>query len=126
MKTNEDMKASELREGVCYKTPLRVFVIKRLETNSNGKIVITPCGVWHMSNLYGIIPVKPKEEVYDKDAETDFEEFPMDSFNKIVDIQEKANAQANKIMRIAKTACLAILNDKTNYGKESINRPPAG
>ena len=106
------MKASELKIGRCYKSKMSLFVIDKLEDDGRGKIVVIPGVIWHFSMLYGILPSKPKKEVYDKDAETDFEEFPMDSFKQIISIQEKSEEKIKKIRSLAETACFSIFDNK--------------
>lgn len=110
------MKASDLQAGKCYKEDkFRIFLIEEIEEYNDDCILLYVNKEYHPNLLgKGFLAPTITKIVLAKDLEVEYEEFPVESLNRIVEIHKKAMTKADKIMSIAKKACLAIFNANNN------------
>lgn len=109
------MRASELQAGKCYKDEFRIFLIEEIEEYNDGVILLYVNKEYHTNLLgKGFLVSTITKVLLEKDLEVEYEEFPVESLNRIVEIHKKAMTKADKIMSIAKKACLAIINANNN------------
>lgn len=107
------MKASELQAAKCYKVSSLMFMMKKIGRDLKGNIEATS-GEGFFVSKEDFHPIPSQRYVFRETEETYLEEFPIESFNLIVEIQEKAEAKIEKIMDMANAACFAIFNDNEN------------